>query len=113
MPDPNPRTPPRHEPERVYERAADPAEAVDRPLEPKAGDGELVENDEPGAVKPGHLPTQDPCTCDGSIHTHGNRRQPSQNFAGPVANDRATLVFPLPRRSDSEVGEVASRAGAR
>lgn len=30
-----PHTNPRHEPERVYERAADPAEAVNRPLEPK------------------------------------------------------------------------------
>jgi hypothetical protein len=31
----SPRTNPRHEPERVYERAPDPAEAVNRPLEPK------------------------------------------------------------------------------
>lgn len=31
-----PRSRPRHEPERVYERAADPAEAADRPLEPKS-----------------------------------------------------------------------------
>jgi hypothetical protein len=29
------RTGPRHQPERVHERAADPAEAVNRPLEPK------------------------------------------------------------------------------
>jgi hypothetical protein len=44
-PDPNPG--PRHEPERVYERAADPAEAADRPLEPKSSAEELAERDEP------------------------------------------------------------------
>lgn len=44
-PDPNPG--PRHEPERIYERAADPAEAADRPLEPKSSQDELNERDEP------------------------------------------------------------------
>jgi hypothetical protein len=43
--DPNPG--PRHEPERIYERAADPAEAADRPLEPKSSSEELLERDEP------------------------------------------------------------------
>jgi hypothetical protein len=42
-----PNTGPRHEPERVYERAADPAEAADRPLEPKSSDEELSPRDEP------------------------------------------------------------------
>ena len=46
MPDPNPG--PRHEPERIYERAADPAEASDRPLEPKSSQDELHQRDEPG-----------------------------------------------------------------
>ena len=41
-----PQTGPRHEPERIYERAADPAEAVNRPLEPKASDEELLDRDE-------------------------------------------------------------------
>jgi hypothetical protein len=44
MTDPNPG--PRHEPERVYERAADPAEAVDRPLEPKSAQDELSVSDD-------------------------------------------------------------------
>jgi hypothetical protein len=44
-PDPNPG--PRHEPERIYERAADPAEAADRPLEPKSSQEELLDRDEP------------------------------------------------------------------
>jgi hypothetical protein len=43
-----PRTGPRHEHERHYERAADPAEASDRPLEPKSSSGELSASDEPG-----------------------------------------------------------------
>lgn len=42
-----PRTGPRHEPERIYERAADPAEAVNRPLEPKAPHVPLKARDEP------------------------------------------------------------------
>jgi hypothetical protein len=49
MPRPdNPRTGPRHEHERHYERAADPAESADRPLEPKSPPRELSEADEPG-----------------------------------------------------------------
>lgn len=43
--DPNPG--PRHEPERIYERAADPAEAADRPLESRSSSEELHERDEP------------------------------------------------------------------
>ena len=42
---PNPGS--RHEPDRVYERASDPAEAADRPLEPKSSNEELAARDEP------------------------------------------------------------------
>lgn len=44
-PDPNPG--PRHEPERHYERAADPAEAANRPLEPKHEPREFAAEDVP------------------------------------------------------------------
>lgn len=47
MPEPEPETGPRHEPERIYERAADPAEAADRPLEPKSSSEPLHDTDEP------------------------------------------------------------------
>ncbi len=47
MAEDHPRTGPRHEPERIYERASDPAEAVNRPLEPKSGSHELSSTDEP------------------------------------------------------------------
>jgi hypothetical protein len=47
MADQAPRTGPRHEPERVYERASDPAEASNRPLEPKAPGEPLLQRDEP------------------------------------------------------------------
>jgi hypothetical protein len=54
--DPNPG--PRHEPERHYERAADPAEAADRPLEPKSTPHELaaedIPEDQPGAGQDPH-----------------------------------------------------------
>ena len=43
----DPNTGPRHEPDRVYERASDPAEAADRPLEPKSSSEELSPRDEP------------------------------------------------------------------
>jgi hypothetical protein len=43
----DPHTGPRHEPERIYERASDPAEAADRPLEPKSSTEELHATDEP------------------------------------------------------------------
>jgi hypothetical protein len=43
--DPNPG--PRHESERHYERAADPAEAADRPLEPKSEPREFADRDRP------------------------------------------------------------------
>jgi hypothetical protein len=36
----------RHEPDRVYERASDPAEAADRTLEPKSSTEELAARDE-------------------------------------------------------------------
>jgi hypothetical protein len=59
-----PRTGPRHEPDRIYERAPDPAEAVNRPLEPKAPGDELKAEDVPDERPPegegdGH-PPQDP-----------------------------------------------------
>ncbi|MFL5862229.1 MAG: hypothetical protein ACJ780_15850 [Solirubrobacteraceae bacterium] len=44
-PAPNPG--PRHGPERIHERAADPAEAANRPLEPTSSQDELLERDEP------------------------------------------------------------------
>ncbi len=50
-----PHTDPRHEPDRIYERAADPAEAVNRPLEPKAPAHALNERDEPTG-EPAHDP---------------------------------------------------------
>jgi hypothetical protein len=49
MAEPHPQTTPRHEPERIHERAADPAEAANRPLEPKSSQDELFEGGEPGA----------------------------------------------------------------
>ena len=42
-----PNTGPRHEPDRIYERASDPAEAADRALEPKSSPAELSARDEP------------------------------------------------------------------
>ena len=45
-----PRTGPRHEPERVYERASDAAEAADRPLEPKSSHEPLSATDQPDAL---------------------------------------------------------------
>ena len=46
MPDhPRPESP--EGPDRVYERAADPAEAADRPLEPRSSQEPLNETDEP------------------------------------------------------------------
>jgi hypothetical protein len=42
-----PNTGPRHEPDRIYERASDPAEAADRTLEPKSSSEELSARDEP------------------------------------------------------------------
>jgi hypothetical protein len=51
--DPNPG--PRHEPELIYERAADPAEAADRPLEAKSSSEELLARDEPSPA-PEHEP---------------------------------------------------------
>jgi hypothetical protein len=47
MPDSNPQTGPRHEPDRVHERAADPAEAAGLPLEPKSAQVPLKATDEP------------------------------------------------------------------
>jgi hypothetical protein len=47
-----PQTGPRHEPDRIYERASDPAEAVNRPLEPKAPAHHLNETDEPQPDQP-------------------------------------------------------------
>jgi len=44
----DPHTGPRHEPERIHERASDPAEAADKPLEAKSSPSELSTSDEPG-----------------------------------------------------------------
>lgn len=52
---PDPNTGPRHEPERVYERASDPAEAADRPLEPKSEPHAF-----PARDTPEDQPPQDP-----------------------------------------------------
>jgi hypothetical protein len=52
-----PRTGPRHEPDRIYERASDPAEAADKPLEPKSSHDPLAARDEPG---PQSEPDADP-----------------------------------------------------
>ena len=46
----HPQTGPRHEPERIYERAPDPAEAAGLPLVPKAPGDELLPRDEPGQL---------------------------------------------------------------
>lgn len=43
----DPNSGPRHEPERIYERASDPQEGANRPLEPKAEPHELAANDVP------------------------------------------------------------------
>ncbi|MBV9819886.1 MAG: hypothetical protein JOZ07_16260 [Solirubrobacterales bacterium] len=48
--DPRPQT--RHDRERVHERAADPAETADRPLEPKSSSQPLHATDEPVAEQP-------------------------------------------------------------
>jgi hypothetical protein len=54
---PNPSTGRKGRTERIHERAADPAEAANRPLEPKASDEPLVSRDEPA---PGPSDEPDP-----------------------------------------------------
>ncbi|HEY2260012.1 MAG TPA: hypothetical protein VGH45_09880 [Solirubrobacteraceae bacterium] len=58
MAEDHPRTGPRHEHERHYERSADPAESADRPLEPKSSSEPLAEadvpEDQPGTEDPHH-----------------------------------------------------------
>ena len=49
-PEPVIQTGPRHEHQRVYERAADAAEAADRPLEPKWRPHRLARSDQPGEL---------------------------------------------------------------
>lgn len=49
------RTGARHEPDRVYERAADPAEAADRPLEPKSSPLPPASRDQPGPEARGEV----------------------------------------------------------
>jgi hypothetical protein len=49
---PNPTTGRKGRSERIHERAADPAGAADRPLEPKASDEPLVPRDEPAPGPP-------------------------------------------------------------
>jgi hypothetical protein len=56
MPEDIPRTGTRHEHERHYERAADPAEAADRPLEPKSGHEPLHDADAPDSDQPANDP---------------------------------------------------------
>lgn len=79
-----PRTGPRHEPERIYERAADPAEAAGVPLEPKAPADELLEQDAPGGQ-----PDQDPHhrlnTHVGDVHPEAD----SDPYREPDAQDDA------------------------
>jgi hypothetical protein len=43
----DPHTGPRHGRERIHERPADPAEAADRPLEPRSSEEPLADADEP------------------------------------------------------------------
>ena len=47
MSEDHPQTGPRHEHERIYERAPDAAEAADRPLEPKESHERLADADVP------------------------------------------------------------------
>jgi hypothetical protein len=54
---PNPSTGRKGRPERIYERASDPAEAANLPLEPKASDEPLAPRDEPA---PGPAEEPDP-----------------------------------------------------
>jgi hypothetical protein len=49
---PNPSTGRKGRTERIYERASDPAEAANRPLEPKASDEPLAPRDEPAPGPP-------------------------------------------------------------
>lgn len=85
MPRPeNPRTGPRHEPERVYERAADPAEAAGRTLEPKSPSHELSATDEPRPE-----PDQDPHH---ALNTPVGETDPaadSDPYRRPTAEDEA------------------------
>jgi hypothetical protein len=86
MPDNEPQTGPRHEHERHYERAADPAEAADRPLEPKSSTGELSTSDEPGN-QPGL--DQDPHH---ALNTHVGDLDPeadSDPYRTPTEDDEA------------------------
>ena len=54
---PNPSTGKKGRTERIHERAADPAEAANRPLEPKSSDEPLAPRDEPA---PGPAEESDP-----------------------------------------------------
>jgi hypothetical protein len=47
MPEPHPQSSGHPRRERIYERASDPAEEADRPLEPKSSHEPLSERDEP------------------------------------------------------------------
>ena len=79
----DPRTGPRHEPERVYERDPDPAEAADRPLEPKSSSEPLHATDEPNDSQP----AQDPHH---ALNTHVGAPDPeadSDPYRTPTAED--------------------------
>jgi hypothetical protein len=49
---PNPTTGHRGATERIHERSPDPAEAANRPLEPKSSQGPLASRDEPAPATP-------------------------------------------------------------
>ena len=79
----DPRTGPRHEPERIYERDPDPAEASDRPLEPKSSSEPLHATDEPDDSER----AQDPHH---ALNTHVGEPDPdadSDPYRTPTAED--------------------------
>ncbi len=83
MPESDPHTGPRHEPERVYERNPDPAEAADRPLEPKSSSAPLHATDEPDDAEQ----AQDPHH---ALNTHVGDPDPdadSDPYRAPTADD--------------------------
>lgn len=84
----HPRTGARHEPERIHERAADPAEAADRPLEPRAPDHELRPDDE-GGQGPTEEPHHPLNTAVGEVHRDADS-DPFREPGGQEEADRAS-----------------------
>lgn len=89
----DPNTGPRHEPERIYERAADPAEAADRPLEPKSEPRELaaedVPQDQPRLDEDPHHPLNNPVgepdpTADSDPYRPREEDEEDEDSAGSV-----------------------------